>query len=92
MVSDVSGTEANENEFVKLVVRQHPSATEAKVLDVLPSEIEGLKDAGDLVVLEVNNGEKKQIVVKLADFRKLVNDEIVENAPSNRGRRPGTRL
>lgn len=92
MVSDISGTEANESEFVKLTVRSHPAASEAKVLDVLPSEIEGLKDAGDLVVLQVDNGERKQVVVKLADFRKLVSDEIVANAPSNRGRRPGTRL
>jgi len=92
MVSDISGTEANEDQFVKLTVRQHPAANEAKVLDVLPSEIADLRDAGDLVVLEVTNGEKRQIVVKLADFRKLISDDIVANAPSNRGRRLGTRL
>lgn len=92
MVSDISGTEANEDQFVKLTIRQHPAATEAKVLDVLPSEIADLKDAGDLVVLDVTNGEKRQIVVKLADFRKLISDEIVANAPGNRGRRLGTRL
>lgn len=89
MVSDISGTDADESEFVKLTVRQHPACDEPKSLDVLPKEIEGLKDAGNLVILEVTNGEKRQIVVSLADFRKLVSDDVVKKAPGTRGRRPG---
>lgn len=89
MVSDITGAEANEEAFVVLTVREHPAITEPKALDVLPAEIESLKDAGDIVVLEVSNGEKKQLVVKLADFRKLVSDELVVKARGTRGRRPG---
>lgn len=92
MVSDITGAEADADDFVRVTVRQHPSVDEPKLLDALPSELDGLKDAGDLVVVEINNGEKRTLVVKLADFRKLVPDEVVIKAPGNRGRRQGTRL
>ena len=90
MVSDLTGTEANESEFVTLTVRDHPAVDEPKALDVLPSEIADLKEAGEIVVLEVGtNGDKRQIVVALADFRKLCKDETVKAARGTRGRRPG---
>lgn len=90
MVSDLTGAEANESEFVTLVVREHPLIDEPKSLDVLPSEIENLKGADDLVILEVgSNGDKRQIVVPLADFKKLVKDDVLKNARGTRGRRPG---
>lgn len=90
MVSDISGQEADEADFVQLVIRQHPAISDARALDVLPAEIEKLKTAGDLVVLEVgSNGDKKQLVVTLAEFRKLVKDEVVKKARATRGRRPG---
>jgi hypothetical protein len=91
MISDLTGTEADKSEFVKLVVRQHPAVDEPKSLDVLPVEIAALKDAGDLVVIEVADGQKRQIAVALADFRKICPDEIVRKAPGTRGRRPGFR-
>jgi hypothetical protein len=89
MVSDLTGAEANESEFVTLTVREHPAITEPKALDVLPKEIESLKEAGEIVVLEISNGEKRQLVVTLADFRKLVKDDVVNKARGTRGRRPG---
>jgi hypothetical protein len=90
MVSDISGKEAAESEFVTLTIREHPGTDEPKALDILPDEISGLKEAGEIVVLEVgSNGDKKQMVVTLADFRKVVKDEIVKNARGTRGRRPG---
>lgn len=90
LVSDVSGKEANEDQFQKLVVRTHPAIEEAKQLDMLPGELDGLKGADNLVVLEVgNNGDKKEIVVSHADFKKLVSDDVVKSAPGTRGRRPG---
>jgi len=90
MVSDITGVEANEDDFIQLVVRNHKAVDEAKSLDVLPSEIVALKEASDLVVLEVkNNGESRQIVTTLAEFRKLVPDEVIQNAQGTRGRRIG---
>lgn len=90
LVSDITGTESDESNFVKCVVRSHPKIKEAKSLDILPGELDGLKGADNLVVLEVgSNGDKKEIVVTYADFKKLVNDEVVEKAPGTRGRRPG---
>lgn len=90
LVSDISGQEADESQFTKMVVRSHPAIKEPKQLDVLPAEVEGLKGAKDLVTLEIgNNGEKVEVVVTLADFRKLVKDEVVKSAPGTRGRRKG---
>lgn len=90
MISDITGIEANEDDFVQLVVRNHKAVDEAKSLDVLPSEINSLKEAADLVVLEIkNNGDTKQIVTTLAEFRKLVPDEVVQKAQGTKGRRAG---
>jgi len=56
-VSDLSGAEGNDEDFVTLVVRRHPKLEEPVQIDVLPDEIKGLKNAGNLVVLEVRNGD-----------------------------------
>lgn len=89
MVSDITGQEASEDEFVTLVVREHPAIDEPKALDVLPSEIEGLKEAGNVVTLEIKNGDNRELVVLVSDFRKIVPDEVVKKGRSTRGRRPG---
>lgn len=91
MASDITGTEGDEKDFVTLVVREHPSIQEPKALDVLPDEIAALKGAGDLVMLEVRKPDStvSQLIVPLADFRKLVKDDALKNARSLRGRRPG---
>lgn len=89
MVSDITGKEGDESDFVTLTVREHPAISEPKQLDILPEEIANMKDAGNIVVLEIKNGETKQLVVTLAEFRKIISDEIVEKARGTRGRRPG---
>lgn len=94
MASDISGKEGDEQEFVTLVIREHPSADEPRALDVMPDEIAGLKAAADLVALEIRKPDSTvtQLVVPLADFRKVVKDETVSKGRSLRGRRPGLRL
>lgn len=91
LVSDVTGTEADEQDFVKVVVREHPVTNESKQLDVIDGELSGLKPLADLVVLEIgDNGSKRELVVSHSDFKKLISDEVVKNAPGTRGRRLGT--
>ena len=90
LVSDLTGTEADEKEFISLVVRQHPATDQPKQLDVLPQEVEKLKEVKDLVVVEIkDNGNSREVVMTLAEFRKLCPDETVKKAAGTRGRRPG---
>ena len=90
LVSDLTGTEAPEDEFISLVVRQHPATDAPKQLDVLPQEVVKLKDVKDLVVVEIkNNGDTREVVMTLAEVRKLCPDETVKKAAGTRGRRPG---
>lgn len=90
LVSDISGTEAPESEFVSLVVRQHPAVDQPKRLDVLPSEVANLKSVKDLVVCEVKQGDQvREVVIPVAEFRKLVPDEVVVKAAGTRGRKLG---
>lgn len=90
-VSDISGTEAPDDQFIELIVRKAPGLTEPVRLDVLPDEIKGLKAAGEVVVLEVRNGETSQLIVTVNEWKKLAPniDEIVANADGVRGRRKG---
>lgn len=90
LVSDITGTEADESEFIKVVVRSHPAVSDPKSLDVINGELDKLKGANNLVVLEIgSNGDKTELVVTHADFKKLVPDDIVKNAQGTRGRRKG---
>ena len=93
-VSDLTGVEAPDAEFVELIVRQAPGLTEPVKLDVLPAEIAGLKSAGDVVVLDVkNNGDSSQLIITAAEWKKLAPniDEVIANASGVRGRRKGFR-
>lgn len=90
LVSDITGTEADEGDFVKVVVRSHPLISEPKQLDALPGELDKLKPLADFVVLEIgDNGSKFELTVSHAEFKKLVGDDVVKAAPGTRGRRPG---
>jgi hypothetical protein len=92
MVSDITGHEGPESDFATLIVRRHPEVGEPKSLDVLPDEVKGLRDAPNVVTLELRrNGHTREFVMLLADFRKVVPDEVVEAARGTRGRRPGFR-
>lgn len=89
LISDLTGAEAEESEFISLIVRQHPAIDAPKQLDVLPDEVAKLKSVDNLVVVEIKNGETKEVVMTLAEFRKLCPDEVVQGAAGTRGRRPG---
>lgn len=91
LVSDVTGTEAPEADFQSCVIRTHPAVTAAKSLDFLDGELDTLKEATNLVVLEFNGGaEKREVVVTHADFKKLVPDKVVVAAAFTRGRKRGS--
>jgi hypothetical protein len=92
-VSDISGAEGKDEDFVTVVVRQHPNLEEPVQFDALPKEISGLKGAGDLVQLEIRNGETRSLVVTLAEFNKLAPNiaEVLAKADGLRGRRKGFR-
>lgn len=93
-VSDLTGSEGTDEEFVSVIVRKHPAIEEAVVLDAKPDELKGLKSAGDLVVIEVKNGgDPVQIVTTVNEFAKLSPNitDVLKSAPGVRGRRPGYR-
>jgi hypothetical protein len=90
LVSDVSGAEGDEGDFVRCVVRSHPAVDEAKRLDVLPGELAALDDVTELVVLEIGSGSAaRRLVVQHADFREVVPDDTVVRARGTRGRQTG---
>ena len=92
MVSDITGAEGPATDFLTLVVRRHPTVQVPKALDALRSEVEALRAAGDVVVLEAKGRTgTTHIVVTLAEFRRHVPDEVVRRARGTRGRRPGAR-
>jgi len=90
LVSDVSGKEADEAEFEKCVVRVHPKSDAPKSLDIIRGELDALNGASDLVVIELGeNGNKRELVVTYAEFKKVVKDQVVVDAQGTRGRRKG---
>ena len=92
-VSDLTGVEASDEEFVTVVVRTHPQLEEPVQFDALPDELKALKGLKDLVVLELRGEETMQVVTTLQEFNKLSPNinEVLENADGLRGRRKGFR-
>lgn len=93
-VSDLTGAEGNDADFVTVVVRRHPELSEPVVFDAKPEELKGLKSADQLVVLEIKNGgEPTQVVTTLNEFSKLSPNisDVLKNADGLRGRRKGFR-
>jgi hypothetical protein len=90
--SDLTGTTGEEKDFGRLVVKRHPAVEGARVLDVLPGEIDGLKPVDDLIELEYTApgaSSSKTMVVRRSDFDKLVPDmaKVLAEAPQRAGRR-----
>ena len=90
--SDLSGTVGEENQFGRLVVRGHPAVDGARVLDVMPGELDGLKTVDDLIELEYTepgSTNAKTLVVRRSDFDKLAPDmaKVLKEAPQRQGRR-----
>jgi len=93
-LSDLSGTEGTDDQFVEVIVRQHKAIDKPRTLDVLTTELEALKPITDLVALEVRNadGTTRDVYVRQAEFDKWCSDNALQNARSTRGRVPGTRI
>ena len=59
-VSDLSGQQAGEDQFAKLIIHQHPQYQGPIALDVLPNEIGELPDSEQYVSIEViQPGERR---------------------------------
>lgn len=93
-VSDLSGQAGPEEAFAQVTLRGHPKVQEAKVLDVLVPELDGLKGVGDLIKVEVKlpDGSERELHIKHSDLAKWVPDDTVVKARQTRGRVPGSRL
>jgi hypothetical protein len=106
-VSDLSGQQASEEQFAKLIVHEHPQYQGPITLDVLPEEIGELPDSEQYVSIEViQPGERsgQRALLSVDRFNKLVAsgdmNSILMNAvaeqkpqrPTRQGRRGrGTR-
>ena len=90
--SDLSGKTGEDKEFGRLAVRGHPAVDGARVLDVLPAELDGLKTVDDLIELEYTepgSTSAKTLLVRRSDFDKLAPDmaKVLAGAPQRQGRR-----
>jgi len=106
-VSDLSGQQAGEEQFAKLIVHEHPQYQGPITLDVLPEEIGELPDSDQYVSIEViqpgeRSGQRALLSVdrfnKLAasgDMNSVMMNAVAEQKPqrpTRQGRRGrGTR-
>ena len=73
-VSDISGRQATEEQFAKLVVHEHPQYQGPITLDVLPDEIGELPDSDQYVSIEViGPGERsgQRVLLSVERFNQL---------------------
>ena len=73
-VSDLSGRQAGEDEFAKLIVHEHPQYQGPITLDVLPEELGELPDSDQYVSIEViQPGERngQRALLSVDSFNKL---------------------
>jgi hypothetical protein len=73
-VSDLSGRQATEEQFAKLIVHQHPQYQGPITLDVLPEELGELPDSDQYVSIEViGPGERsgQRAVLSVERFNQL---------------------
>ena len=106
-ISDVSGQQADEDHFAKLIVHEHPQYQGPITLDVLPDEIGELPESDQYVSIEViqpgeGNGQRALLSVdrfnKLAssgDMNSILMNAVAEQPPQRpaqpRRRGRGTR-
>jgi hypothetical protein len=106
-ISDVSGQQADEDHFAKLIVHEHPQYQGPITLDVLPEEIGELPESEQYVSVEViqpgeRNGQRALLSVdrfnKLAssgDMNSILMNAVAEQPPQRpaqpRRRGRGTR-
>jgi hypothetical protein len=101
-VSDLSGQQAAEEQFAKLIVHEHPQYQGPITLDVLPEEIGELPDSDQYVSIEViqpgeRSGQRALLSMdrfnKLAasgDMNSVLMNAVAEQQPQ-RPPRPGRR-
>jgi len=73
-VSDLSGQQASEEQFAKLIIHEHPQYQGPITLDVLPEEIGELPDSDQYVAIEViQPGERRgqRALLSLDRFNRL---------------------
>ena len=73
-VSDLSGRQATEEQFAKLIVHEHPQYQGPITLDVLPEELAELPDSDQYVSIEViQPGERsgQRAVLSVERFNQL---------------------
>jgi hypothetical protein len=73
-VSDLSGKQEDEHEFVKLIVHEHPSYQTPITLEVLPDEVGDLGTDDLYVLIEVvqpDERSSRRVTVPLDRFNKL---------------------
>jgi hypothetical protein len=73
-VSDLSGRQATEEQFAKLIVHQHPRYQGPITLDVLPEELGELPDSDQYVSIEViQPGERsgQRVLLSVERFNQL---------------------
>jgi hypothetical protein len=92
-ISDVSGQQADEDHFAKLIVHEHPQYQGPITLDVLPEEIGELPESDQYVSIEViqpgeRNGQRALLSVdrfnKLAssgDMNSILMNAVAEQPP-----------
>jgi hypothetical protein len=93
-VSDLSGRQADEEQFVKLIVHEHPQYQGPITLDVLPEEIGELPESEQYVSIEViQPGERsgQRALLSVDRFNKLASsgdmDAILMNAAAQQPQR-----
>jgi hypothetical protein len=101
-VSDLSGRQADEDQFAKLIVHEHPQAQGPITLDVLPEELGELPNSDQYVSIEVvqpgeRSGQRALLSVdrfnKLAasgDMRTILLNAVADQQPQ-RPERPRRR-
>ena len=90
-VSDLSGRQANEDQFAKLIVHQHPQYQGPITLDVLPEELGELPESDQYVSIEViQPGERsgQRALLPVERFNQLAAQRRHAHRPDERGGRP----
>ena len=95
-ISDVSGQQADEDHFVKLIVHEHPQYQGPITLDVLPEEIGELPESDQYVSIEViQPGERsgQRALLSVDRFNKLassgdMNTVLMNAVAEQQPRRP----
>jgi hypothetical protein len=97
-VSDLSGQQAGEEQFAKLIVHEHPQYQGPITLDVLPEEIGELPDSDQYVSIEViQPGERsgQRALLSVDRFNKLAAsgdmNSVLMNAVAEQKPQPPTR-